>query len=250
MVWTMALREIQSRYAGTLAGFTWNIVQPLMMVLIYWFVFSVGLKVQPVENFPFVVVFVCSLIPWTFFAETVIASTNVIVQSPHLVKKVVFPTQILPVVHLVASLVTHCTLLVLLVVLLVCNGVSLSLYNLQFLYYLLALAVFTLGAGWLLSALNVFCRDVSHVVGVVLNMWFWLTPIVWPVGMLTEQQHWYIKLNPLYYIVDGYKLSFLTHEPCWLKWKLGLYFWLVAAGALVLGGCVFKRLKHEFADVL
>lgn len=246
----MAVREIQSRYAGTLAGFVWSVVNPLMIILVYWFVFSVGFKVQPVGNVPFIVVFMSGMIPWTMFAETLMANTNAIIANAHLVKKTVFPTEILPIVNLAASFISHGIMLIILIVLLLLNNIPFSFYNLQILYYLAALSVFTIGLGWIFSALNVFYRDTGQILGVVINMWFWLTPVVWLMGIIPEKYQYIIKLNPMYYIVDGYKTSFIYHAPFWQNYKLGIYFWAIALLMFIIGGLTFRRLKPEFADVL
>ena len=112
----MAVREIKTRYAGTLGGMVWSVVHPLMMILIYWFVFSVGFKIQPIGNVPFVIVFLCGLIPWATFSESLMASTNAIIGNPHLATKTIFPTEILPVVNIVASLISHGIMLVILII--------------------------------------------------------------------------------------------------------------------------------------
>jgi len=250
IIMTMAIREIQTRYAGTLAGFVWSIVNPLMMILVFWFVFSVGFKVKPMGNVPFIVVFLCGLIPWTMFNETLLANTNSVTGNVHLVKKMVFPTEILPMVNLVASLISHGIMLAILIVVLLFSKIPFSIYNLQFLYYLVALSVFILGLGWFFSAINVFYRDVGQIMAVVLNMWFWITPIVWLIEIIPPDYQYIIKLNPIYYIVEGYRSSFIYHVPFWHNFQLGVYFWGITLVSFIVGGVVFRKLKPEFADVL
>ncbi|MCM8776512.1 MAG: ABC transporter permease [Candidatus Omnitrophica bacterium] len=246
----MALRTIQYRYAGTLAGMAWSFLQPLMMILVYWLVFSVGFKLQPAQNIPFIVMFLCGLIPWAMFHETLTANVQAITGNPHLVKKTVFPTEILPVVNLAASFISHGIMLVILAVILIWNRIPFSWHNLQFLYYLLALSIFSLGLSWFLSALNVFYRDTSQILSVLLNLWFWLTPVVWMSDLLPAHLRPFIQLNPIYYIIEGYRSSFIYHEPFWHHGGLGLYFWGVSSLALIAGGMIFRRLKPEFADEL
>lgn len=246
----MAIREMQSRYAGTLAGFVWSVINPLMVILVFWFVFSVGFKVQPVGNVPFIVVFMSGMIPWTMFAETLMANTNAIIANAHLVKKTVFPTEILPIVNLVASSITHVIMLIILALLLLFNKIPFSFYNFQFLYYLAALSVFSIGLGWIFSAVNVFYRDTGQILGVIINMWFWLTPVVWLMDIIPQKYQFIIKLNPMYYIVEGYKESFIYHAPFWQNYKLGIYFWAIAVLLFIVGGLIFRKLKPEFADVL
>ena len=141
-------------------------------------------------------------------------------------------------------------MLAILAVLMIVHGVSFSVYNIQFLYYLTAMSVFCVGLGWAVSALNVFYRDVAQILGVLLNMWFWLTPVVWPISILPERYVFYIKLNPMYYIVDGYRASFIYHSGFWVNWRMGLYYWSLALAVLAIGGLLFRRLKPDFAEVI
>jgi len=246
----MAVREIQSRYVGTLAGLSWSVMQPLAMILVYWFVFSVGFKVQPQGNIPFIVVFLCGLIPWLMFTEALSTSANAICANPHLITKTVFPTEILPIVYITVSLITHAVILFIFIIVMLFNRIGFSFYNLQFLYFLFALSVFSLGFGWLLSSLNVFYKDIGQILGVILNMWFWLTPIVWPLEILPQKFQMIIKLNPFFYIVDGYRNSFIYHVPIWHNLKEGVYFWAVCMFVFIAGALIFKKLKPEFAETL
>jgi ABC-type polysaccharide/polyol phosphate export permease len=246
----MALQEIHARFVGTFAGFTWSLLSPLLMILVYWFVFSVGFKVQPVGDIPFVLMYVCGMMPFMMFTETLSNSADAIVKNVHLVKKTVFPTEILPAVQLLASLVGHGIMLAILVGLMAFYRVGFSLYNAQSLYYLFALSVLCLGLSWFLASVNVFCRDLSHILKVVLNVWFWATPIVWPLEIMPERYRPFLKLNPLYYIVEGYRGSLLYHVPLWQDYYSGLYFWTLCLALLVGGGIVFRKLKPGFGDVL
>lgn len=246
----MALRDIQSRYMGTLGGFVWFIIQPLSIALVYWFVFSVGFRVQPTGGVPWIVVFLCGLMPWSLFAETLSTSTAAINANVHLVTKNIFPTEILPVVSLLSSLFTHVLMIFIFVVIMLVNRMPFSLYNLQIFYYLLALAVLSLGFGWFLSAVNVFCKDVGQALSVVLNLWFWATPIVWTQDVFPARFLWILKTNPLYYIVDGYRSSFIYHAPIWHNPRQGMYFWIVCMLVFFTGAFTFKKLKPEFAEVL
>lgn len=246
----MALRDVQTRYMGTLGGFLWFIIQPLSIVLVYWFVFSVGFKVRPAGGIPFVVVFLCGLVPWSLFAEALNTSTAAINANVHLVTKTVFPTEILPVVSLLSSLFTHVLMMILFVIVMMINGVPFSLYNLQVFYYLFALSALCLGFGWLLSAINVFCKDVGQALGVVLNLWFWATPIAWFQEILPERYLWILKFNPMYYIVDGYRASFLHLSPIWHNPRQCVYFWIMCALVFIAGAVTFKKLKPDFAEVL
>ena len=195
-------------------------------------------------------VFFCGLTPWLFFSETLGASTQAIAGNPHLFKKVLFPTEILPLVNVTAGLISHAVMLIILMLVLLVYGILPALYNLQFVYYTFALCAFTLGLSWFFSALNVFYRDVREILTVILNVWFWLTPIVWPLDILPEKYHVWLKLNPLYYVIQGYRNSFVYHVPFWADWVGAVCFWSMCMVFLFLGAFVFRPLKPDFPEVL
>ncbi|KJU83673.1 teichoic acid ABC transporter permease [Candidatus Magnetobacterium bavaricum] len=136
---SMAVQDIQRRYAGTVAGFIWSIINPLVTILVYWFVFSVGLRVQPIGDVPFILFFAAALLPWMTFSETILINTNVIAANSHLIKKMVFPSEILPFVTLVANLITHFVMLTIFMGIMLAYGRPLSFMNLQCLYYMFAM---------------------------------------------------------------------------------------------------------------
>lgn len=247
---TMAITEIRSRYVDTTGGLIWAVIHPLLIILVYWFVFSVGFKITPPGGVPFILVFLSGFIPWIIFNETIMANANVIQANSHLATKTVFPTEILPVVRLLVSMVTHFIMLFVLAVIISISDISFSIYNLQFLYYLFALTILILGLSWLFASINLFFRDTAHILQALLPLWFWLTPIVWFRGMIPQKYQWILDLNPLVYIVEGYKKSFIYHSPFWEDIPSAIYFWGIGLVAFVVGGLVFRKLKPEFAEVL
>jgi len=250
IVRTMAAHELASRYVGTLGGALWTVLHPVAMIFVYWFVFSVGFKAQGPAGMPFILYFVSGLIPWLFFNETLMSSISSVTGNAHLVKKLVFPTEILPVVHIAAGLVPHVALLAVFLGLLASYGMMPNLHMLQLLYYIPMLIILTLGISWLLAALQVFYRDIGQGMIVVLNFWFWLTPIVWTVDIVPERYRWLLHLNPFYYIVEGYRNALVYKKLLWLAPHDAMYFAVIALALLIAGAGVFRRLKPEFADVL
>lgn len=246
----MALHELKIRYAGTLAGSLWSVVNPLITILVYWFVFSVGLKVRPMGEVPFILFFSIGLIPWTTFSEALTVNSNAIVGNTHLVKKMVFPTEILPLVNIAASLIIHLIMMALIAFIILLYGFPLSLLSLQFIYYLIALSVFTAGLSWFFAAVTVFQRDIGLILGVVLNVWFWLTPVVYGVEVLPPEYLFFVKLNPMFYIIEGYRNSFIYGVPFWHNLRQAAYFWSLSLSVLVLGAFFFRRFKNDFAEVL
>lgn len=246
----MVRRELSVRYVGTMGGPLWVILQPIATVIVFWFVFSIGFKAQGPSKISFILYFLSGYLPWLLFSEALNASIQSIVGNSHLVKKTRFPTEILPLVHLTASSFTHLILLVCTMVAILAHGMSLHVTFFQIIYYYGALACLALGLAWMLAALQVFHRDVGQVMAVVLNLWFWVTPIVWNREIMPQQYDWVINYNPVYYVVEGYRQSLLYGIPMWNDPDSALHFWGMAIPIFLLGVHVFGRLKAEFADVL
>lgn len=250
LIFEMAKRDISSQHVGSLLGFFWTFVNPLITTFILWFVFSIGFKSAPKGNVPFVIWLTAAMAIWNTFTEIVSGSTAVILQNPHLVKKVVFPLSILPVVKLVASFITHLVFLFILIVLILLYKLPFSLYWLQALYYFAAMSVLGLGLGWITSSVNIFAKDTGQIVNVILQMGFWSTPIFWDPAIMPKEFQSFIKLNPMLYIVQGYRDSFIYFVPFWHHWQQTIYYWGVTGSVFVLGAIIFLRLRPHFADVL
>lgn len=250
LILALARRELQSRHVGTFGGFTWTFAHPLGMMLVFYLVFSVGFKAKGPGELPFALWFVCGMVPWLFFSETLQAVTASVVRCSPLVKKTVFPSEVLPVVHIVAGAVNHGVFLLLILAMLMWFHVNLLPARLSFVWFLFGLCGLLTGLGWLLAAVQVFYRDVSHIVTVVLNMWFWATPIVWSPEMLPREYHRLLLINPMYYIVEGYRGALISEEIAWPEVTHALAFWCTVVILLAAGAAVFKRLKPDFVDVL
>ncbi len=250
LILSMAKREISSQYAGSLLGFVWTFINPLIMITVYWFVFSVGFRVTPMQDVPFVVWLTAGLAPWFAFSTIIHGSTSSVVTNTNLIKKTLFHSEILPVIKMVSSLFAHTAFLIILIGLMLFQHMSISMYYFQFFYYLFCLCALALGIGWALAALNVFFRDVAQVVEAVLQIGFWGTPIFWDIAIMPEKVQFVLKLNPVYYIIQGYRESFIYFTPFWHHPGQTLYFWTVVVMSTLVGTEIFRRLKPQFADVL
>lgn len=250
MIVAMAKRDLQNRYIGTLGGLLWALIHPLAVIMIFYFVFAVGFRAQGPSGAPFILWFVCGLVPWFFFSETLTGMTNSITQNCHLVKKTVFPTEVLCFVNLLAGLFTHAVFLFLLMAMLLFFSVPFSVDRLLILYFLVCTCVLLLSLGWLLSALQVFYRDIAQGLSIVLNLCFWLTPIVWSTDIMPSQYRSMFFLNPMYYIVEGYRGMLVYDAVIWPGSLATVYFWSVTVALFLCGNYVFRRLKPEFADVM
>ena len=250
LIFEFALRDFRLRYLGSSLGLLWAIIQPIVTVLIFWFVFSVGFKAPPIDDFPFVLWLICGMVPWFFIAEILATGTGSVVESSYLVKKVVFRVSMLPIVKLLSGLGIHSFFIGLTLVMFILHGIVPDLYALQCFYYTFACGTLLLGFTWLTSALNVFYKDIHQLITMFLQFGFWLTPIFWSINFVPAQYRIYLKLNPFYYIVQGYRDSLIHRVWFWEHPLYTLYFWSLTGVVLVAGALVFTRLRPHFADVM
>lgn len=250
MIWSLAVRNFQGRFVGTGLGILWTLVHPLATVFVFWLVFSLGFKAKGPDGVPFVLYFMTALLPWNFFSETLVATTGSVTGNPHLVKKMVFPTETLPLVEILASTFSHLMLLACTVALLLFHGIAPGIAFAQLAYAYLCACVLVLGLGWALAAVNVFHRDIGQSLPTVLGFWFWATPIVWDLGMIPEGWRALVNLNPMFHVVESYRAALLYGRPVWTDGLQVAVFWALALLLGLLGAHVFRRLKPDFADVI
>lgn len=250
IAYELAKKDLKSRYLGSYLGFMWAFIQPLINILIFWFVFQIGFKSAPIDKFPFILWLVTGMIPWFFFSDSLLGGTNSVLDHAYLVKKVVFQVSIIPVIRIMAALFIHLFFIAFLILLFWVYGYQPNPYNLQILYYSVAMVILVLALSLITSSLIIFFRDFGQIVAMLLQFGFWLTPIMWSFKMLPAKYIVFFKLNPVYYLVEGYRDSFIYHQWFWEHLNLTLGFWLITLTLFVIGVQLFRKLKPHFADVL
>jgi lipopolysaccharide transport system permease protein len=244
---SMVRRDILARYRGSFGGSLWTLLNPLLLMTTYFFLFGVVLK-QKFEGGSYVLYFLAGILPWLAFSEAVGRSASIMLEYRSFVKKLVFPLEILPMNLVISGAVTE--------------AVGLLIFTLGLLYsrhglpwsvlWLPALIVpqllFTVGLCWFLAALGVFLRDLGQVLTYLLTAWFFLTPICYPESQLTGTMRTIQSFNPIFILVHGYRTVFLDqHAPDW-KALVGL--WIAALVLAILGHAFFHKLRRSFADVI
>lgn len=243
-------QDMKRRYVGTLLGPLWAIVHPLATIAIFWFVFELGFKVKTPSQIPFVYYFIIGIVPWFLFMETVSVSINAILDNRHLITKIVFPSEILPVANFVVSSIPHVVMMAVVAVMLLLQDLMQFQTVIGIVYYYFCLMVLALGLSWGVSSVRVFFQDAGQFVLVVLGLLFWMTPIVWSLDILPVEYHWIILWNPMTYIVTGYREALLYGQLPWENLEAAARFWFIALLIAFGGAGLFQRLRHEFADVL
>lgn len=248
LIGSLARSDFRTRYVGSYYGLVWEVLQPLSLIFLFWFVFEFALGITTIEGVPFVLWFIIGLIPWFFFSDAWSNATNALTQYSFLVKKMVFKIEILPTVKVLSSLMTSMIFHVILVVFLIVYGEGARLSSLAVLYFLFCTIVLVWGLGMLTSAIVVFFKDMRQLLTIILQFGIYLTPILWSQNAIPEEYHWFITINPMAYVVDGYRsaiLGELTFDPL-----ATAIFWTIAIGTVIVGSIVFQRLRPHLADVL
>jgi len=225
-------------------------IEPLTFLVVIWFVFTYGFRSAPHGDTPYFLWLTSGLIPWFFIANALNAGTNAIISNSFLVKKVSFRVSILPLVQIGSALILHIALVVFIMIMFLLYGYKPSIYWLQLPYFTLCAVALLLGLSWMTSAIRVFVKDIGNIIAVILQIGFWATPIFWNISMIPEKYQWILKLNPAYYIIQGYRNSFINHIWFWEMPKVTLYYLCLTGVVFIIGTIVFKRLRPHFGDVL
>ena len=253
----LSKNDFKTKYAGSYLGIIWAFIQPIVTIVMYWLVFEKGLKAgaqfsKDGISVPFVLWLSAGLVPWFFFSEAWGSGTNALLEYSYLVKKVVFKISILPIIKILSALFVHVFFVAFVLILFACYGRLPDLYVLQVVYYSFCMFILVLALCYTTCSVVVFFRDLSQIINIALQIGMWATPIMWPFSstVKNESLQFFFKLNPMFYVVNGYRDALIDKRWFFEMPWLTLYFWLVVVFFFLLGTVIFKRLKVHFADVL
>lgn len=249
LIQTLVARDLKARYRGSVLGFFWSFINPLLMLGVYTFVFTVVMPTQHPENIrPYALFFFCGILPWTWLSSSLTESANVLISGGNLIKKVLFPAEVLPIVSVLANMMHFFLGLPILAAFLIYYQRPLDpLELLWFPVIVLVQLIFTAGLALLLAALTVHFRDIKDILGNLLTLWFFATPIIYSMTMAPEGMRWVLELNPMTHLAISYQevLFYVGPHGHW-KWLIAL---LAASTVLFLAGYfVFDRLRDSFAE--
>lgn len=247
----LAMYEMKVQNSGTVFGMLWNFINPALQIFVYWFVFSIGLNSSdPRGGYPYIIWMMVGIIPWFFVGNTLTSSMASIIQYSGVLKRVYLPLSIVPVKSVLAAFFAHLGAMAVVVVIFLLSGYSLTWGAFQIFYYMLCALVFLFGYALLTSAINVLFRDLQKIMASVIRLLFYITPVVWVQDQLSEKIRWVLKLNPLAYIITGYRNSILYCQSLAANWKQGVYFWVFTLILLVIGCCVHMKFRKQFLDLI
>ncbi|MCI8946171.1 MAG: ABC transporter permease [Lachnospiraceae bacterium] len=255
LIWKLAKNDFKTRFAGSYLGIVWAFVQPVVTILVYWIVFEKGLNAKAEmladgTEAPYVLWLTAGLVPWFYFSEALSNGTTALLEYNYLVKKVVFKISILPIIKIIAATFIHGFFVLFMLLLYMAHGFFPDAYTLQLLYYSFCLFIFVLGISYATCAVVIFFRDLTHMIAIVLQVGMWATPILWALDRVPQQYQILFKLNPMFYIVNGYRSAMLEKTWFWEDFYSTMFFWIITAVIFGIGALIFKRLKIHFADML
>ena len=246
LLWVLATRDVKVRYKQSVLGAAWAVIRPFMTMVIFSIVFGTLAKI-PSDGFPYPIFVYAGLLPWIFFSSAVSSSASSLVGSSHLVSKVYFPRLIIPLSSVGSALVDLLVSTAILLLMMLWYGIGWSLNLLAAPLLLIAIAVAALGVGTLLSALTVSYRDFAHITPFLLQIWMYITPIIFPVSLVPAQWQWVLYLNPLTGLVEGFRAAFLGKPMDVVSIVVSVG---VSLAVLAVGVVYFEKVERRFADVI
>jgi lipopolysaccharide transport system permease protein len=251
LIRSMVRRDILARYRGSFGGALWTFLSPLLLMATYAFVFGVVLKTRfgaDTSGVGYVLYFLAGMLPWLAFSEAVGRSPYVILEYRNFVKKLVFPIETLPANLVISGAITECFALLIFLAGILATRHSIPLSVIWLPALVIPQLLLTVGLCWFLAALGIFVRDLGTVMGFLLTLWFFLTPICYPEASLPPDALKLLALNPMLILVRGYRAIFLENRAPALEPLLGL--WIASTAIAILGHAWFHRLRKSFADVI
>lgn len=251
LLFQMVRRDFETRFVGSVAGWLWGVIHPLVLLLSWTFVFQICLKIplkagEVTQNYSLFLF--CGFLPWLLFQDTVQRSSTSIVENAGLITKTVFPSEVVPLSIFLSSLIHHLIGVALAVaaVAIWLNHISIMLVMLP--VYAILTGLLAVGIGWIVAALQVYLRDTTQALSVVMTLWFWTTPIFIAESAYPPQFHFLIASNPMAYLVRAYRERLLSSRPP--DWQELAILAACSTVTFVAGGLFFRQLKRGFADVL
>ena len=240
---TNVKKDIRGKYKGSFLGILWSFINPLLQVLVYALVFPYIMKVET-ENY--LIFLICGIIPWTWFITSISQGTTSITNNANLIKKVYFPREILPISVVTSGLVNFLISCLIILIFVICGGLGIT-WHLVFLPFIIIVQyLFTLALIFVLSAFNVYVKDVEYIVAFIINMLFYATPILYTTEMFSGPILWLFRLNPLAHLINAYRDVFYVHHiPNLINLSI-----LLGVSILLVVICyiIFKKLEKGFAE--
>jgi hypothetical protein len=244
---TSVKKDIGGKYKHSFLGVLWSFINPLLQILVYALIFPLVMK-NGGSYKDYTVFMVCGLIPWAYFTTVINRASFIMIENGNILKKVYFPRSILPLSLVTSETINFLVSCIIILAFIVIKGFGISKFILFFPLVLLIQYVLLLGIALIFSAVTVYMRDIQHFIGVVLQLLFYATPIVYSIDTIPEGFRWILKWNPMTYIIEGYRAIFYNQTMPDLK-SLGIL-GVISIVILIVGYLLFNKLQKRFAEEL
>lgn len=247
MIASLVKKDLRGRYKGSVLGFLWTFINPLLQLLVYSVVFSSVMRVTNVDKY-YLYLFV-ALIPWIFFSSSLTGGAVTILANKNLITKIYFPREVLPISYVTSCFVNMLFSFIVVFVVVIISGIGINLVSLLFLPLVMLIEyIFSMGIALIVSAVNVYFRDLQHILGIISMAWMYFTPIVYGIGDIPEEWRKIFRLNPMCHIITAYRdILYYKVVP---EMPVLLMTGAVSMMVLIIGFWVFSRLKKRFAETV
>lgn len=248
LLWQMVGREVKSRYKQSILGYAWVILNPLAQMLVMSFAFSIILRIptNSASNIPYSIFLFVALLPWNLFSTSLIASTSSLVNAASLITKVYFPRSILVIAAILAKVVDFLFALIILIIYMIIYQIPITINILWVIPIFFIQQLFTIGVSLFLSASNLLYRDIQYLLTLIITLWFYITPVVYPADIVPERYKLIFQINPMAVIINAYRQTILGNgAPNYISLFIAL---TVSIITLLLGLSYFKSREKIFAD--
>lgn len=247
----LARYELKSQHGGTFFGFLWNFLNPALQILVYWFVFAVGLRRgNDMNGVPYIVWLVIGIICWYYMNQAMLGADMSIINFSDVLKRMRFPIAIVPVKTVAANFITHICSMVIVFVVVLASGTPISTSVWLLPYYIFASTIFITGYALISSTINVLFRDFHNFSNTAFRFLFFISPVMWEPSDNNRLLVMIMKLNPFAYILNGYRDTILYGWHLADNIDTGLIFWAITIVMFVAGCVLHMRLRHKFIDML
>lgn len=246
----LARYENKAKNGGTVLGTIWDILNPILQIFVYWFVFSVALKYNSRDGYPYHVWMMCGMIPWFFINSSMMSSTSSIFSFSSTLKNIAIPLSLVPAKTILSNFLDQLWTLLVLVVVLLVSKVPITWYWLELPYYCFAAFSFLLAFGLIASAVNAIFKDFQRFLNPIIRLLFYFSSVVWSLDSLPENIRFIAKFNPLAYIIDGYRNCLLYSTGIIATWQSTLIFWAITILTMILGCRLHMKLRNRFIDLI
>lgn len=243
MIKSLVLSDLRTRYKGSILGFLWTFLNPLLMLLVYTIVFSTIMRFD-MENY--IIYMFIGLLPWLNFSSSIQSSSSIVIRNSNLIKKIYFPHEVLPLSTVFGGIINYLFGLIIMFAAIFISGMTISVYVLYFPVILFLQFLLTYALTLLFSSLNVYFRDLEHILGVIVMAWFYFTPIIYPASMIPEQYQFIFDFNPMKPIIESLQdIFYYQRNPEFVSLLKSLVYNSIL---LLFSWIVFRKLSKRFAE--